>query len=281
LRRDFYKGVEFQQLEKFQIDPIIDFGEKPSASIESKEAFSIRWTGQILPLTSERYTFHVLSDDSVRLWVDGILILDQWIDPPPAKVEHSSISVELEAGRWYTIQLEYRKKARKATIRLSWSSRKQTKEVIPKSQLYSLRDERARFELEDDKGTMLVGEVLVGKSGPLNTSDFGMPLFSEAAHLFTILVPAGALPGQAQREMLQQIIEAEKPAHTDYHLCFVEPRMRVGFQARLGVDSIVAQTRPPMELSESLLGLDTYLEENEPASRVGQSARLGQDTRIG
>jgi phage tail-like protein len=281
LRRDCYSGVEFEQFETFQIDPIIDFGEKPSASIESKKPFSIRWTGQILPLTSERYTFHVLSDDSIRLWVDGILIVDRWIDPPAAKVEHSSVSVELEAERWYTLQLEYRKKKGKATIRLAWSSRKQKKEVIPKSQLYSLRDERARFELQENEGTMLVGEALVGRSGPLNKSDFGMPLFSEAAHLFTIVVPAGALPGHAQREMLQRVIEAEKPAHTDYHLCFVEPHMRVGFQARLGVDSIVAQPRPPMELNESTLGMDSYLEEKEPTSRVGQSARLGQDTQIG
>ena len=281
LRRDCYSGVEFQQFEMFQIDPIIDFSDDSPSLIESYEAFSIRWTGQILPLTWERYTFHVLSDDSVRLWVDGILIVDRWIDPPTAKVEHSSVSVELEAGHWYTLQLEYRKKKGKATIRLSWSSRKQRKEVIPKSQLYSLREERARFELQENEETMLVGEALVGRSGPLNKSDFGMPVFSEAAHLFTILVPAGALPGEAQREMLKQVIEAEKPAHTDYHLCFVEPHMRVGFQARLGVDSIVAQPRPPMELNESTLGMDSYLEENEPTSRLGQSARLGQDTRIG
>jgi hypothetical protein len=280
LRGDYYSGIDFKELKMNRLDTMIDFDWVTDAPdpLVSTDFFSVRWTGQVLPRYSDRYTFHVLSDDGVRLWVDGILIIDKWIDQP--QTEHSG-TLELEAGRWYTIQLEYYEKEIGATIKLYWSSRRQRKEIIPKSQLYSLRDERARFELEENEGTMLVGEALVGGSGPLNKSDFGMPLFSEAAHLFTILVPAGAFPGQAQREMLQQVIEAEKPAHTDYHLCFVEPRMRVGFQARLGVDSIVARSRPPLELNESTLGMDAYLEENEPTSRVGQSARLGQETRIG
>jgi hypothetical protein len=241
--------------------------------------FSVRWTGQLLPRYSERYTFHTLSDDGVRLWVDGILIIDKWVDQ--GQTEHSG-TIELEAGRWYAIQLEYFENEGGATIKLSWSSRRQQKEIIPPGQLYSLRDEFARFALPDQEQSMLVGQTVVGESGLLNKADFGMPMFSESAHLFTISVPAGALPSQGQREMLQRVIEAEKPAHTDYHLCFVEPRMRVGFQARLGIDSIVASAPPPMDLSGAALGLDSYLgEEPEQAGRVGQRAHLGQDTRIG
>ncbi|MCL4852827.1 MAG: hypothetical protein KJZ78_15810, partial [Bryobacteraceae bacterium] len=35
-------------------------------------------------------------------------------------------------------------------------------------------------------------------------------------------------------------IDREKPAHTEYELCVIGPQMRVGIQARVGIDSIVA-----------------------------------------
>jgi hypothetical protein len=138
--------------------------------------------------------------------------------------------------------------------------------------------------LEKQTGSILVGQTVVGESGPLaKKDDFGMPLFSESAHLFTVSLPAGALPNPSQRELLRQVIEAEKPAHTDYQLCFVEPRMRVGFQARLGIDTIVAGPPTPLELDQATLGLDSYLGDDPTTSqqsRVGKQARLGQELRV-
>jgi hypothetical protein len=325
LRGDYYSGIDFQTYVLSRTDPNVDF----DSEIDSPDPlfiadyFSVRWTGQIQPRYSERYTFHVRTDDGVRLWVDGILIINQWIDQPPT--EHSStISLALEAERWYSIQLEYYEKTGVSTIKLYWSSRSETKEIIPQSRLYSVRDETARLELppsESAAGTsfvvapsgaeraesvessnhprglpypqdrmtksnttnLLVGQTVVGESGPLAKADFGMPLFSETAHLFTVTVPAGALPETAQRDRLRQVIEAEKPAHTDFHLCFVEAKMRVGFQARLGIDSIVAGPPEPMALSDTTLGLDSYLapDEENKVGRVGKRARLGRDTIIG
>lgn len=300
LRGEYYNGIDFQAHRLTRTDPNVDFdwGKNSPDSLVSKNGFSVRWTGQILPRYSERYTFHVRSDDGVRLFIDGVLIIDKWIDQPPPKhtidqspPEHTSvISLELEAGRWYSIQLEYYEKAGVASIKLSWSSRTQLKEIIPQSRLYSVRDEAAQLEPSpsaDGAASILVGQTIVGESGPLEKDDFGMPLFSETAHLFTVTVPAGALQHPAQREMLQRVVEAEKPAHTDYHLCFVEPRMRVGFQARLGIDSIVAGPPEPLALTGSVLGVESYLGKGaesgrigQAGSRVGQSARLGQDTHV-
>ena len=283
----YYQGTNFETLILERDDSAIDFewGENCPHALVPANWFSVRWTGQVLPRYSERYTFHVLSDDGVRLWVNGIPIIDQWIDQSPT--EHSStIALELEAGRWYSIQLEFYEKAGIAVIRLFWSSRSQPKEIIPQKRLYSVRDETAQTELPEsygDPGAMLVGQTVVGESGPLAKSDFGMPLFSDAAHLFTVSIPAGAVPDSGHRDLLRQVIEAEKPAHTDYHLCFVEPNMRVGFQSRVGIDTIVAGPPPPMELNGAILGLDSYTGE-DPAerkeSRVGKKAHVGQDILV-
>ena len=32
--------------------------------------FSVRWSGKFIPQFSQHYTFHTLTDDGIRLWVD-------------------------------------------------------------------------------------------------------------------------------------------------------------------------------------------------------------------
>jgi phage tail-like protein len=128
---------------------------------------------------------------------------------------------------------------------------------------------------------LVVGEVVVGHNGPLAATDLGEPLFADTAHRFTVLVPAAQAPTPAQRQALRAVIEAEKPAYSDYHLCFVTAHMQVGFQARIGIDSIIAGPPDPMILDETTLGFDSTLGEGEEgASRVGQRARLGHDLVI-
>jgi hypothetical protein len=130
--------------------------------------------------------------------------------------------------------------------------------------------------------SLLVGQAVVGATGPLGISEYGEPMFGDTAHLFTALVPASSLPSPAKRDMLRRVIDAEKPAHTDYHLCFAEPRLRVGFQARLGIDAIVASGPPPLRLDETVLGRDSFLADAAPGgARVAARARLGQDTVVG
>jgi phage tail-like protein len=67
-----------------------------------------------------------------------------------------------------------------------------------------------------------VGEMLVGESSPLAPEEYGWPLFSETAHRFTVYLPAAEVPDAAQRNAIRRIIEAEMPAHAEYHLCFFE-----------------------------------------------------------
>jgi phage tail-like protein len=288
LRGDYYFGVDFAQLRLTRTDAEINFDWKtdspdpliPPDQLIPADKFSVRWSGQLQPRYSEVYTFSTYTDDGVRLWVDGQLIVNKWLDQSPT--EHSG-RIALTAGRWYAITMEYYENRGIATAKLFWSSRSQPKEIVPKSRLYSVRDENADLESPSPGETLMVGQTVVGKSGPLAESQFGEPLFSETAHLFTVVVAAAQVPEESRRSALRDIIEAEKPAHTDFNLCFVEARMRVGLQSRIGVDSIVAGPPTPMKLNDATLGYDSYLvaEEDEgQAGRVGKRARIGRDTII-
>ncbi|MDZ7829077.1 MAG: PA14 domain-containing protein [Halofilum sp. (in: g-proteobacteria)] len=52
----------------------------PPAGI-GDDTFSVRWTGEIQAQYTEDYTFHALHDDGVRIWVDGTLVIDDYVGP--------------------------------------------------------------------------------------------------------------------------------------------------------------------------------------------------------
>ncbi len=84
--------------------------------------FSIRWTGKLIPPKTGTYKLGTLSDDGVRLWLDGKLIIDDWRDHA---VETRVASVHLEAGRAYDLKLEYYELYGEAVARLAWTLPKQ------------------------------------------------------------------------------------------------------------------------------------------------------------
>jgi hypothetical protein len=104
----------------------------PAATIGS-DSYSVRWTGEVLPRLSEATTFYTSSDDGVRLWVDGRLLIDNWT---VHTVTENRGTITLVGGRRYSIRLEYFDSVQAATARLSWSSAGQTKEIIPYRRLF-------------------------------------------------------------------------------------------------------------------------------------------------
>jgi len=266
LRGEYYDGTRFEILRYTHVDPVVAFDWQDKSPLETlapelqfpKDYFSVRWSGQVRSRYSETYTFRTRSDDGVRLRVAGRTIIDNWTDHPPTE---DAGQIRLEAGRWYPILLEYYEKTGSATIELRWSSASQRSEIVPQECLYSVEDQSAEIEPVRRGGCELleVGSAVVGEGRPQTPEDYGAALADDYAHLFTVVVAAAQVPLAAQQQALRRLIEAEKPAHTDFDLCLAEPRMRVGVQARLGIDSIVAGPGPAMRLGTAELGGDSYL----------------------
>ncbi len=98
------------------------------------EHYGVRWTGFIEPRFSESYSFFVVVDDSVRLWVDDRLVLDAWESNGAHKF--NSEPVVLRAGQRHAIRLEYGERTGTSHISLFWQSTSQPIEVVPQSQLH-------------------------------------------------------------------------------------------------------------------------------------------------
>src|SRR5207249_11713330 len=120
-----------------RVDPAVNFdwGLGPPAAGIGPDTFSARWTGQVLAVETGTYTFRTTSDDGVRLWVDGRLLVDDWTDRGPTS--HTA-AITLEAGRKYDITLEYFDDLGGATVRLAWKRPGQSVfTIIPQANLYS------------------------------------------------------------------------------------------------------------------------------------------------
>src|SRR5262249_49491070 len=106
----------------------------PSPSI-GVDTFSARWTGWVQAVESGSYRFQTVSDDGVRVWVNGQILINNWTDHPPTT--HTSAAVTLTAGQKYDIKLEYYENTGGAVMQLLWQRPGQgTFAVIPQGQLF-------------------------------------------------------------------------------------------------------------------------------------------------
>src|SRR5215207_4583322 len=104
----------------------------PATGIDS-DSFSVRWTGQIEPQYSENYTFNVLSDEGVRVWVNGQQIIDDW---GPHIRRNRTGTISLQSGQRYDIRIDYYDLTGSAQMQLSWSSASQVSQLVPLNRLY-------------------------------------------------------------------------------------------------------------------------------------------------
>lgn len=96
--------------------------------------FAIRWLGEVQPEHSEAYTFQTGSDDGIRVWFNGELIIENWSNHDRA--EDTSDPIELIAGQRYPIVVEGYEAGGEAEWQLYWQSASTPQEPVPQSALY-------------------------------------------------------------------------------------------------------------------------------------------------
>lgn len=131
----YFDNIDFTGASVRRVDATVNFDwpDKPHPSI-GNDTFSVRWTGKVVPVYTESYTFYTISDDGARLWVNGQPLVNNWTDHGP--VEDRGILL-LQAGVTYDLRMEYYEQAVGATAKLLWSSPSQAKEIIPQRALFS------------------------------------------------------------------------------------------------------------------------------------------------
>jgi hypothetical protein len=135
LSSDWYSGIAFNTYMSNARDTTVDFPDTTGVGMTRTGAattYSARWSGQVLATYAETYTFYTRSDDGVRLYVNGSLIVDHWNDHT---LFEDSGTISLSAGQWYNITLEYYNDSGAGAMQLSFQSASESKKIIPLTSL--------------------------------------------------------------------------------------------------------------------------------------------------
>ncbi|MFN8484866.1 MAG: PA14 domain-containing protein [Anaerolineae bacterium] len=85
----------------------------PNGQVLPADSFSARWT-QSFSLNDATYRFHARSDDGVRVWVDGVLVIDRWVTGGTGG-QFTTGDIRLGAGV-HSVRVEYFESGGQANI---------------------------------------------------------------------------------------------------------------------------------------------------------------------
>lgn len=94
--------------------------------------YSVRWTGSLVAPATGSYTFFTLSDDGVRLWVNGTQLVNNWTSHSATE---NSGTISLTAGQRVFVRLDYQQLTVDAVIALGWQGPGIAKQTVPASTL--------------------------------------------------------------------------------------------------------------------------------------------------
>lgn len=94
-----------------------DWGNRSPAGGISKDLFSARWTRTVW-LERGTWRFTMTADDGARLWVDNVLLINEWHDQPPTAY---IADATLGAG-YHLIRMDYYEMTGSALARLNYQS---------------------------------------------------------------------------------------------------------------------------------------------------------------
>src|SRR6185436_12185536 len=131
----YYNNLDFTGTARTRLDSTVNLDSgtgSPVAGIGA-DTFSVRWTGRVRAKVTGTHTFWTQTDDGVRLFVNGVQLIDDWTDH--GTTERSG-TIALTAGQTYDIRMDFYDNLGAAVAKLLWSAPGLPKEVVPQSQLY-------------------------------------------------------------------------------------------------------------------------------------------------
>jgi hypothetical protein len=129
LSGSYFSDQQLTTVATRRLDPQVAFtwAGAPLSALPA-DHFSVRWTGQVVASASGSHTFYTQTNDGVRLWVGGKLLVDDWTNH--GTLERSG-ATNLTAGIKYPIVMEYYDNTGSGVAQLHWSGPAHTKQLVP------------------------------------------------------------------------------------------------------------------------------------------------------
>ncbi len=136
----------------------------PAIEAIQQDSFSVRWT-RSLNLPAGRYTFTTQTDDGVRLYANGQLLIDQW-----QNLDNRQHTAELNhGGGWVNIKMEYFDDIGAARAKLDWEK---TGDYTPQPVVAAVTG-APTWHAEYFNNTGLTGSPVLVRQDPAVNFDWG------------------------------------------------------------------------------------------------------------
>ncbi len=145
----------------------------PAVTVDN---FSVRWTGSIQVDTTQDYTFVTNTDDGTRLWVDGVQLVDRWVDQS-SSTDYSG-TIRLAAGVRYAVRMEYYERSGNAAATLSWQAAGMPKTPVPTNRIFPPGTSAPAITSPTTAIALVGGPfayATTASAGPLSFSATGLP----------------------------------------------------------------------------------------------------------
>jgi MSHA biogenesis protein MshQ len=122
LRGNYFPNMTLTGTSVQRVDGPVDFNwavGAPGVAGIGANNFSVRWEGFVTPTATGNHTFRTRSDDGVRLYVNGNLVINNWTDH--SATDNDSAAIALNAGQRYPVIMEFYENGGDAVAQLSWS----------------------------------------------------------------------------------------------------------------------------------------------------------------
>ena len=129
----YYQNRFFYGDGALSVDAVMDFSPvTPPAEFPDKN-YSVRWTGQLVPPHTEEYTFKITTDEGVRLWVGGSLVVNE-LSNRSARTFTGTAPLERDVR--YNIRLESVHRAGQGNLKVTWGSKSKEESVLGEQGVY-------------------------------------------------------------------------------------------------------------------------------------------------
>jgi hypothetical protein len=138
----------------YRIDPQVNFENNnwnmagSGFNISPEDNFSVIWTGQLRVNSNTYYKFCAETDDGVRLWIDNVLVINNWVDRTRTRDCTQPIHLDGGAINYFNIRMEYYDNSGDAIAQLYWKECPNQvcpsgQDLIPSGVLYGSQSQAA------------------------------------------------------------------------------------------------------------------------------------------
>lgn len=266
----------------------------------SRSAFSVRYTGHLMPRSSGSHSFNFRFTGGLRFYLGGELVLEQPVDPHTATENSMSHPVELVGGRSYEFTVEYFDDDGLASLALLWNEAGSFFETPVPSALWYLPSQdpaapgiavpaglERRFLGQNVKARLAVTQVAADTPAVWSIAGGALPPglalaadglltgapTADGVFSFTAQASLGGLtPGTLQRTLTMRVVDRAIPPPV---VRIVEPGAKVLQAGAIRARGTATSTRPIARVRYSLNGNTWHDLPGDPAWSVLLAPEFG------